>query len=43
MIEIVGSLVMASFAGALFLATISLGAGPPASASKPAPHARRLG
>jgi hypothetical protein len=43
MIEIVGSLMMASFAGALFLATISLGAGPPASRPKTSAPLRRLG
>jgi hypothetical protein len=38
MIEIVGCLMMASFAGALFLATISLGAG--ARTSPPEARAR---
>jgi hypothetical protein len=38
MIEIVGCLIMASFAGALFLATISLGAG--ARPSQPEARAR---
>jgi hypothetical protein len=41
MIAIVGSLVMASFAGALFLATISLGRRPPPTETSPS--ARRFG
>jgi hypothetical protein len=43
MIEIVGSLIMASFAGGLFLATISLGASPRGVPPKAPTHVRRLG